>query len=137
MDGSVRLHSAYSEWEGTVEVCISGVRGTVCDQSWDSRNADVVCRQLGYPTLGKIMYIDNHSKDMSSMRHLCTKLIVGAIPYSDSYFGHGEGYILLDNVRCSGSEQYLVNCTHSGIGVYSTYRCNHANDAGVQCLGWS
>ena len=63
-DGSVRLHSAYNEWEGTVEVCISGVRGTVCDYSWDSRSADVICRQLGYPTLGKMTV---HSNIINSM----------------------------------------------------------------------
>ena len=33
---------------------------------------------------------------------------------------------------CNGSESYLTNCTHRGIGIHG---CNHFEDAGVACLG--
>ena len=50
-EGQIRLISGLRE--GTVEICLSGFWGTVCGNSWDSRDAGVVCRQLGYPVLGK------------------------------------------------------------------------------------
>ena len=60
-EGQIRLRGG-SQRQGTVEICLSGFWGTICDNSWDSRDASVVCRQLGYPVLGEeiILNYDEH-----------------------------------------------------------------------------
>ena len=39
--------------EGTIQLCRDEVWGTVCDDFWDSVDADIVCRQLGFGGDGK------------------------------------------------------------------------------------
>ena len=89
---------------GRVEVYYSGRWGTVCDDSWDKRDAVVACRQLGY---------DNAVRSLRG----------GQVP-------NGRGQIWLDDVACTGNEQSLMACRHRGFG---SHNCRHTEDAGVEC----
>lgn len=106
-NGSVRLvrPAGLSPGRGRVEVFIGGRWGTVCDDAWDTKAAAVVCRQLGFA----------HA--------------VRAAKRAE--FGEGRALrILLDDVRCAGSERNLLECAHAGVG---THNCKHDEDAGVEC----
>ena len=48
----MRLVDGLSSYEGRVEVCSGGQWGTICNSNWDYREARVVCRQLGFSSVG-------------------------------------------------------------------------------------
>ena len=56
--------------------------------------------------------------------------LIGAMAHRFAHFGQGSGAILLDNVRCSGTEWRLIDCPHDGVG---NHNCQHSEDAGVTC----
>ena len=106
MSFDVRLVDGANEREGRVEVYYNGSWGTVCDDSWDINDAQVVCRMLGYPVAGAAI--------------------------GSAAFGEGQGSIVLDDVVCQGGEDSLAECSHPG---FFEHNCRHAEDAGVRCLG--
>ena len=53
-EGEVRLIGPSSAFAGRVEICIGSMWTTVCDDFWDSQDASVLCRQLGYSPYGML-----------------------------------------------------------------------------------
>ncbi len=57
-NGDVRLVGGSSSNEGRVEFCFDEGWGTVCSgTTWDTVDAQVICRQLGFPVLGNYISV--------------------------------------------------------------------------------
>ena len=39
-----------------MEICVDGVWGTICGDSWDAMGALVACRQMGIPATSKLLF---------------------------------------------------------------------------------
>eukprot|EP00073_Rattus_norvegicus_P034298 XP_008758477.2 PREDICTED: T-cell differentiation antigen CD6-like [Rattus norvegicus] len=100
---AVRLVDGGSRCAGRVEMLQHGEWGTVCDDTWDLDDANVVCKQLkcGW----------------------AVKALAGL------HFTPGQGPIHRDQVNCSGTEAYLWDCP----GRPGDQYCGHKEDAGVVC----
>ena len=92
---------------GRVEVFYNGSWGTVCDNSWHKRDADVVCRQLGFA---------------KGSRFRCRA----------ACFGEGEGKVWMDELACPRGGNKVMLCDFKQWGEHD---CTHANDVGVCCKG--
>ncbi|XP_041090422.1 HHIP-like protein 1 isoform X2 [Polyodon spathula] len=106
-NGAVRLASGGEKLpdRGRVEIHVKGEWGTVCDDLFDSKAGAVVCRQLGYPFVLRVA--------------------------RRAEMGEGSNLnILLDDVKCEGTEKTLLECKRAKLGEHN---CSHKEDVGVVC----
>ncbi|XP_071965623.1 uncharacterized protein [Antedon mediterranea] len=104
LGSTVRLRGGSTRAEGRVEVYHNGAWGTVCNDNFNLNEAYVVCRQLGFFSIKKIV--------------------------NRKWFGVGSGAIHLNHLKCTGVEYGLLNCEYTDFPS----ECTHKQDAGVLCL---
>ncbi|KAM6067924.1 scavenger receptor cysteine-rich type 1 protein M130-like [Theristicus caerulescens] len=105
----LRLVAGGGPCAGRVEVKLRGHWGSVADDNWDMKDAEVVCQQLGCGSAA------------------------GAY-LARARFSQGEGPVSLALVECSGDEAALWECQIRGWGPY---RGIHDFDTAVVCQGRS
>ena len=107
-DVSVRLANGSNQLEGRIEIKLYTKWGTICDDNFNLKAGDVICRMLN---MGKAERV-----------------------YKESHFGRAasEVPIHLDDVMCEGNENDISECSHKGIGLHD---CSHLEDVGLRCSG--
>lgn len=89
-----------------MEVLYNGEWGTVCNDDFDERDAEVICRMMGFP--GAV------SADVNGR--------FGA--------GNSSQKIWLDDLWCSGYETSVASCSFRR---WASHNCDHHKDVGVIC----
>ena len=122
----VRLVDGLTPHDGRVEICFNGLWGSVCDNLWDARDAQVVCRQLGYNGC-KCLF----AKSSNNYLYLFTTKPASTAIQQHPVKSNASLFYYLNNVGCSGYEDRLSECEHSGIGAH--YCSVGYEEAGVIC----
>ena len=112
----------------------------MCDDSWDYYDAAVVCRQLGFGTLGQPQKLGS----VLTKHNICILKVktstptipffsTGAFSQGGSFYGQGSGPVHLDDVECEGIEDALINCSRRRFGFVGSNCRTHSEDASVVC----
>lgn len=100
---------------GLVAIHNEGEWGTICDDNFDDREANVICRMAGYR---------------------------GGV-YDEGKYKVGDGMIngvrrpdyriWVDELECKGTEQQIQDCT-TGSDGWGMHDCDHGEDVGIKCF---
>ena len=102
---AVRLNGSKLSHMGRVEIKQHGFWHAVCSIGWDKHDADVVCRQLGFPE--------------------------AVVEVGHGQFGSGSGPMWLTSVGCQGNETSLDKCVSAEWELETD--CGQRYGAGVIC----
>ena len=105
--GNVRLTGSSDNSQGRVEVCVDNQWGSICDDSWSPPSTALTCKLLnkfGGELISPVDFLVNDT-----------------VP------------ILLDDVKCTGSESNFLSCPQLSLSL--PHDCSHTEDVAVRCLG--
>lgn len=104
-------HRTVPESGGRMEVFHDGEWGTICNDEFDDKDAEVACRAMG----------KSGGRVLGNRHSLVTS-------------GAKSSKIWLDNVRCVGNENSLFDCPRGPANkAVGKHNCGHSEDIGVQC----
>ena len=86
-NNTLRLAGSSNGYEGRVELCRNNVWGTICDDGWETLDASVACRQLGFSPTG-ILYV----QDVNFI------VLISGVPLSVN--NHSNRHNLAANMYC-------------------------------------
>lgn len=109
--GRVHLSGGRGPHEGNVEVEVGGVWGFICDDGFGFREADLLCRDLGY----------EHAETFTRNNHF------GA---NTAEWRRSSVRFWLDRLNCSPDDISFRNCSSRGLGLHD---CGPTEVAGVVC----
>ena len=130
----MRLVGGATDSEGTVEVCSDKLWGLVGETGWNLADAQVVCRQLGFPIDGNgVKTIHEYKKDKMTVHSSSFK---AAQELTKSKYGKPRKPVHWSNVHCNGDEHQISLCEHHAFSPldYKKYLLGLIDVAGVKCL---
>ena len=105
-NGALRLVGGDTENEGRLEVYYDGQWGTICDDSFNWVDANVLCSQMGFERAARLYYRAGAGR------------------------GDEAQPIWIDQINCPNGAASILDCEHNGWGEHN---CEHREDAGVKC----
>lgn len=112
-------------------------RWRICNRDGDDfiEEAKVACRQMDLP-LSDVSVLDITTVTEAEYPEgfgTAEAPTVNAFLYTWQSLGVYHTPVLLDNIKCTGDEEKLIECDHLGLGVVSGGYCPVANTAVVLC----